>query len=105
MWRVARLLLVALAAVLAMAPASEAAAVTLPAGQAIASEVAQVAQPTPTPGPGDPAATNAPPGIPLGPAQTEADVQKSKRKLVVGVIAVVLLGIVVLGRRARKKKA
>ncbi|WP_232376526.1 hypothetical protein [Amycolatopsis aidingensis] len=35
---------------------------------------------------------------------TEADADKSKNKIIVGVIAAVLLVIVVLGRRARNKK-
>ncbi|MEU7786134.1 MULTISPECIES: hypothetical protein [unclassified Amycolatopsis] len=47
-----------------------------------------------------------PPGPVLDPAQTDkANTEKTKNKLVAGLIAVVLLGIVVWGRRIRSKKA
>ncbi|MBE1498738.1 hypothetical protein H4696_005838 [Amycolatopsis lexingtonensis] len=46
-----------------------------------------------------------PPGPVLDPAQTDkANTQKTKNKLVAGLIAVVLLGIVIWGRRVRSKK-
>ena len=47
-----------------------------------------------------------PPGPVLDPAQTDkANTEKTKNKLVAGLIAVVLLGIVIWGRRVRSKKA
>ncbi|WP_290053529.1 hypothetical protein [Amycolatopsis solani] len=47
-----------------------------------------------------------PPGPVLDPAQTDkANTQKTKNKLIAGLIAVVLLGIVIYGRRIRSKKA
>jgi hypothetical protein len=46
------------------------------------------------------------PGPVLDPAQTDkANAEKTKTKLVAGLVAVVLLGIVVWGRRIRSKKA
>ncbi|MCR6488565.1 hypothetical protein M8542_37630 [Amycolatopsis sp. OK19-0408] len=46
------------------------------------------------------------PGPVLDPAQTDkANSQKTKNKLIAGVVAVVLLGIVIWGRRIRSKKA
>ncbi|WP_439376700.1 hypothetical protein [Amycolatopsis lexingtonensis] len=46
-----------------------------------------------------------PPGPVLDPAQTDkANTEKTKNKLVAGLIAVVLLGIVIWGRRIRSKK-
>jgi hypothetical protein len=46
------------------------------------------------------------PGPVLDPAQTDkANTEKTKNKLVAGLVAVVLLGIVVWGRRIRSKKA
>jgi hypothetical protein len=47
-----------------------------------------------------------PPGPVLDPAQTDkANTEKTKNKLIAGLVAVVLLGIVVWGRRIRSKKA
>lgn len=47
-----------------------------------------------------------PPGPVLDPAQTDkANSEKTKNKLIAGVVAVVLLGIVIWGRRIRSKKA
>jgi hypothetical protein len=103
MWRIARLVLIALFAVLAVAPATEAAAVALPAGHAVAGTLAQGAQPPAPTEPVVPPVTSAPPGLQLDPAETEADAERSRSKLVVGIIAAVLLGIVILGRRARTK--
>jgi hypothetical protein len=103
MWRVSRLLLVTLFAVLAVTPATQSAAVAPLAGQVVASELAQVVQQPPPTEPINPTVGNAPEGPQLEPAQTEANAEKSRRKLVIAVIAAVLLGIVVLGRRARKK--
>lgn len=46
------------------------------------------------------------PGPVLDPAQTDkANSEKTKNKLIAGLIAVVLLGIVIWGRRIRSKKA
>ncbi|WP_410622014.1 hypothetical protein [Amycolatopsis sp. cmx-8-4] len=46
------------------------------------------------------------PGPVLDPAQTDkANAEKTKTKLIAGLVAVVLLGIVVWGRRIRSKKA
>jgi hypothetical protein len=50
-------------------------------------------------------AQSVPPGPVLDPAETDkANSQKTKNKLVAGGVAVVLLGIVVWGRRIRTKK-
>ena len=46
----------------------------------------------------------APPGPDIQPAPTEQDAASAKNRLVVGVAAVVLLGIVILGRRMRSKR-
>ncbi|WP_414935750.1 hypothetical protein [Amycolatopsis sp. cmx-11-51] len=49
--------------------------------------------------------SQAPPGPVLDPAETDkANSQETKNKIIAGVIAVVLLGLVVFGRRARSKK-
>jgi hypothetical protein len=46
------------------------------------------------------------PGPVLDPAQTDkANTEKTKNKLIAGLVAVVLLGIVIWGRRVRSKKA
>jgi hypothetical protein len=50
------------------------------------------------------AAQQAPPGPDVPTAPTEQDAATAKNRLVVGVAAVVLLGIVVLGRRMRSKR-
>jgi hypothetical protein len=47
-----------------------------------------------------------PPGPVLDPSETEkANNEKTKNKLIAGLVAVVLLAIVVWGRRVRSKKA
>ncbi|WET80471.1 hypothetical protein P3102_04250 [Amycolatopsis sp. QT-25] len=47
----------------------------------------------------------APPGPVLDPAETDkANSQETKNKIIAGVVAAVLLGLVILGRRARSKK-
>ncbi|MDS0135218.1 MULTISPECIES: hypothetical protein [unclassified Amycolatopsis] len=47
-----------------------------------------------------------PPGPVLDPAQTDkANSEKTRNKLVAGLIAVVLLGIVIWGRKIRSKRA
>jgi len=48
-------------------------------------------------------AQQAPSGPDIPAAQTTADADNAKNRLVVGVVAVALLGIVYLGRRIRKK--
>lgn len=47
----------------------------------------------------------APPGPSLEPQPTEQDAASSRQRLVIGIVAVVLLGIVILGHRARRKRA
>jgi hypothetical protein len=50
-------------------------------------------------------AQTAPPGPVLDPAETDkANSQKTKNKLIAGGVAVVLLGIVIWGRRVRAKR-
>ncbi|PPK69749.1 hypothetical protein V5P93_006609 [Actinokineospora auranticolor] len=44
------------------------------------------------------------PGVDLQPPPTEAERDKAKNKIVVGVVAVVLLGIVIYGNRVRAKR-
>jgi len=61
-----------------------------------------VAQPSSAP-PSSPGAS-APAGPKLQP-DTEADQAESKRKLVMGVASVVLIGLVIWGRSVRRKKA
>jgi hypothetical protein len=63
-----------------------------------------VGQPPATPPPGQPTATTAP-TVDLDPAQTEADKSEQKRKIVMGVTSVVLVGIVIWGRSVKRKKA
>ncbi|RSM54232.1 hypothetical protein DMH03_35940 [Amycolatopsis sp. WAC 01376] len=47
----------------------------------------------------------APPGPVLDPAETDkANSQETKNKIIAGVAAAILLGLVILGRRARSKK-
>lgn len=69
----------------------------LPAGGAAAAPVTSSAHSValaqqPTPGPDIP------------PAPTVEDGTKSRDKLVIGVVAILLLGIVILGHRTRKKR-
>jgi hypothetical protein len=52
------------------------------------------------------AAQTQPPGPVLDPAETDkANSEKTKNKLIAGLVAVVLLGIVIWGRRIRAKRA
>jgi hypothetical protein len=60
-------------------------------------------QPAP-PSTGPTTATTAP-TVELDPVETEADRAESRRKLVMGVASVVLVGIVIWGRSIRRKKA
>ncbi|ONI85881.1 hypothetical protein ALI144C_12280 [Actinosynnema sp. ALI-1.44] len=50
-------------------------------------------------------ATTAPSGPDISPAPTEQDSANSRQRLVIGIAAAVLLGIVILGHRARRKRA
>jgi hypothetical protein len=60
-------------------------------------------QPTPPP-PGPTTATTAP-SIELTPAETEEKQAEQRRKLVMGITSVVLVGIVIWGRSIKRKKA
>jgi hypothetical protein len=107
-----RLVIVALLGLLSALPAAPAVASAEPATPAVLSDVSadvsaddQVVaqQPTTTkPAPSSPGAT-APSGPKLQP-ETENDQQESKRKLVMGVASVVLVGIVIWGRSIRSKR-
>jgi len=70
------------------------------------SEYGLVAGQQPTPPPTGPttAATTAP-TIDLDKPETEADRAERKRKIVMGVTSVVLVGIVIWGRHIKRKKA
>ncbi len=49
--------------------------------------------------------SQAPPGPVLDPAETDkANSQETKNKVIAGIVAAVLLGLVILGRRSRSKK-
>ncbi|CAM3618721.1 hypothetical protein KIPE111705_17060 [Kibdelosporangium persicum] len=69
----------------------------LPVGAATAApaQLAPYAQQTAT----------APPGPTIDTPPTEQDAANSRQRLVIGIAAIVLLGIVVLGHRARRKRA
>lgn len=60
-------------------------------------------QPAPPPT-GPPTATTAP-TVDLDPAETEEDRQESRRKLVMAIASVVLIGVVIWGRSVRRKRA
>jgi hypothetical protein len=64
-----------------------------------------VAGQQPTPPPTGPTTGTTAPTVDLDPAETEADRQEDRRKLVMGITSVVLLGIVIWGRSIRRKKA
>jgi hypothetical protein len=61
-------------------------------------------QPPSTP-PTGPSTGATAPTVDLDPAESEADRQESRRKLVMGITSVVLVGIVIWGRSIRRKKA
>jgi hypothetical protein len=61
-------------------------------------------QPTPPPTGPSTAPSNAP-TVELDPADTEADNQEQRRKLVMGITSAVLVAIVIWGRSIRRKKA
>jgi hypothetical protein len=68
-------------------------------------EYGLVAGQQPTPPPTGPSTATSAPTVELDPAETEADRAESRRKLVMGVASVVLVGIVIWGRSIRRKKA
>ncbi|GAB1508676.1 hypothetical protein [Actinophytocola sp. KF-1] len=59
----------------------------------------------PTPPPTGPSTATSAPTVELDPAETEADRAESRRKIVMGVASVVLVGIVIWGRSIRRKRA
>ncbi len=68
-------------------------------------EYGLVAGQQPTPPPTGPSTAPSAPTVELDPAETEADRAESRRKIVLGVASVVLVGIVIWGRSIRRKKA
>lgn len=96
----ARLVIVALSALLLALPVSTVAGAE---SRDDHSRYALAGQP-PSNAPSQPGAT-APAGPTLEPADTEAEKDESQRKLVMGIASVVLVGIVVWGRSIRRKKA
>lgn len=60
-------------------------------------------QPTPTPS--GPSTAPSAPTVELDPVETEEDRAESRRKLVMGVASVVLIGAVIWGRSIRRKRA
>jgi len=64
-----------------------------------------VAGQQPTPPPTGPTTATSAPTVELDPADTEADRQESRNKLIMGIISAVLVGIVIWGRSIRRKKA
>ena len=93
-----RLLIVALTALALALPLSAPATAEENPVPVIDQVVAE--QPTP---PATPDAT-APSGPELEPAETAADRSETRRKLVMGIASVVLLGIVIWGRSVRRKR-
>ncbi|MDQ3789921.1 MAG: hypothetical protein M3422_22090 [Actinomycetota bacterium] len=68
-------------------------------------EYGLVAGQQPTPPPTGPSTAQTAPTVELDPAETEADRAESRRKIVMGVASIVLIGIVIWGRSIRRKKA
>ena len=68
-------------------------------------EYGLVAGQQPAPPPTGPTTATSAPTIDLDPAETEADRQEQRRKLVMGITSAVLVGIVIWGRGIRRKKA
>jgi hypothetical protein len=95
----ARLVIVALSALLLALPVSAAGAEPREDDQ----QYLVAGQPPSTP-PVQPGAT-APAGPTLEQPDTEADRAESRRKLVMGIASVVLIGIVVWGRSIKRKRA
>jgi hypothetical protein len=67
-------------------------------------EYGLVAGQQPAPPTGPTTGTTAP-TVDLDPAESEADREESRRKLVMGITSVVLVGIVIWGRSIKRKKA
>ena len=59
----------------------------------------------PAPPPTGPSTAPSAPTVELDPAETEADRAESRRKIVMGVASVVLIGAVIWGRSIRRKRA
>lgn len=97
MWRVARLLLVAVFAFLAVLTVQPAASASTGSDPVSASSGQQDVVQTTSAAPTD----SAPSGPPLNPEQTN---QRFRQKLVIGLVAAALLAIVILGRRSRSKR-
>jgi hypothetical protein len=68
-------------------------------------EYGLVAGQQPAPPPTGPTTQATAPTVDLNPAESEADQQESRRKLVMGITSAVLVGIVIWGRSIRRKKA
>ena len=68
-------------------------------------EYGLVAGQQPTPPPTGPSTAPSAPTVELDPAETEADKAESRRKIVMGVASVLLVGVVIWGRSIRRKKA
>jgi hypothetical protein len=102
MHRATRLLFVTLTSILvALFPVH-----ALAEPQSSESEYGLVAgQPTTTPPPAGSTPGSTAPTVDLDPAESEADRQESRRKLVMGITSVVLVGIVIWGRSIKRKKA
>jgi len=64
-----------------------------------------VAGQQPTPPPTGPSTATSAPTVDLEPADSEADRQESRNKLIMGITSAVLVGIVIWGRSIRRKKA
>jgi hypothetical protein len=68
-------------------------------------EYGLVAGQQPTPPPTGPSTATSAPTVELDPAESEADRQESRNKLIMGITSAVLVGIVIWGRSIRRKKA
>ncbi|MFL6119168.1 hypothetical protein [Actinophytocola sp.] len=68
-------------------------------------EYGLVAGQQPTPPPTGPTAATSAPTIDLDPAEQEAKKAEQRRKLVMGITSVLLVGIVIWGRSIKRKKA
>jgi hypothetical protein len=97
----ARLLVVALFGVLLALLPVHAIAESHPSDR----EYGLVAGQQPTPPPTGPSTAPTAPTVDLDPAETEDDRAETRRKLVMGIASVVLVGIVIWGRSIRRKRA
>jgi hypothetical protein len=68
-------------------------------------EFGLVAGQQPAPPPSGPSTAPSAPTVELDPAETEEDRAESRRKIVMGVVSVLLIGIVIWGRGIRRKRA